>query len=111
MTSPAEEVLLAFALTLFAGFTTAIGSAIAFFARRTDYRFLGVAMGFSAGVVIYVSFVEILPKADAAITKGYGSQNGRMDHACIGLRWHRIHRCDRCADSEGGQSSRAATAG
>jgi zinc transporter ZupT len=70
MTSPAEEVLLAFALTLFAGFTTAIGSAIAFFARRTDYRFLGVAMGFSAGVVIYVSFVEILPKADAAITRG-----------------------------------------
>ena len=68
MTSPVGDVVLAFALTLFAGLATAIGSAIAFFARRTDYRFLGISMGFSAGVMIYVSFVESLPKADAAIT-------------------------------------------
>jgi ZIP family zinc transporter len=63
------EVLVAFGLTLFAGLSTGIGSAIAFFARRSDYRFLGTAMGFSAGVMLYVSFREILPKAEAAAAR------------------------------------------
>lgn len=65
------EVLVAFGLTLFAGLSTGIGSAIAFFARRSDYRFLGTAMGFSAGVMLYVSFREILPKAEAAAAISY----------------------------------------
>ncbi|MFW6154359.1 MAG: zinc transporter ZupT [Planctomycetota bacterium] len=55
-------VLVAFGLTLFAGLATGVGSAIAFFARRTNYRFLSVATGFSAGVMLYVSFVEIFVK-------------------------------------------------
>jgi ZIP family zinc transporter len=66
-----QEVVIAFALTLFAGLSTGIGSAIAFFARRNDYRFLGVAMGFSAGVMLYVSFIEIIPKAEAAAARAY----------------------------------------
>lgn len=66
-----SEVLFAFALTLFAGLSTGVGSAIAFFARRTDYRFLGIAMGFSAGVMLYVSFQEILPKAEEAVARAF----------------------------------------
>jgi ZIP family zinc transporter len=62
-----ENVLLAFGLTLFAGLATGIGSAIGFFAKRTNTRFLSAALGFSAGVMIYVSFAEILPKSIAAI--------------------------------------------
>lgn len=54
-----KDVWIAFGLTLFAGMATAIGSVIAFTAKRTDYRFLSVATGFSAGVMLYVSFVEI----------------------------------------------------
>jgi ZIP family zinc transporter len=50
-------VWVALALTLFAGMATGIGSAIAFFAKRTNYRFLSIATGFSAGVMLYVSFV------------------------------------------------------
>lgn len=57
------SVLLAFGLTLFAGLSTGIGSALAFFAKRTNTRFLSLALGFSAGVMIYVSFVEIFTKA------------------------------------------------
>jgi zinc transporter, ZIP family len=72
-----SDVLWAFGLTLFAGLSTGIGSAIAFFARRTDYRFLGVAMGFSAGVMLYVSFQEILPKAEAAIAQAYSPDDAR----------------------------------
>jgi zinc transporter, ZIP family len=70
-----SDVLWAFGLTLFAGLSTGVGSAIAFFARRTDYRFLGLAMGFSAGVMLYVSFQEILPKAEAAVARAYSADD------------------------------------
>lgn len=53
----------AFLLTLLAGLATGVGGAIAFFARRTNRSFLSGSLGFSAGVMIYVSFVEIFPKA------------------------------------------------
>ncbi len=54
---------IAFGLTLFAGLSTGIGSALAFFTRSTSTRFLSVSLGFSAGVMVYVSFMEILQKA------------------------------------------------
>lgn len=55
--------LIAFALTLLAGLSTGVGAAIAFFAPRTNTRFLSVCTGLSAGVMLYVSFMEILPEA------------------------------------------------
>ncbi|HGG0695071.1 TPA: zinc transporter ZupT [Campylobacter jejuni] len=54
---------MAMLLTLFAGFSTAIGSIIAFFSRKDDLRVLSLGLGFSAGVMIYISFMEILPTA------------------------------------------------
>lgn len=45
----ATSIWPALLLTLLAGLATAIGSAIAFFAPRADTRFLGIALGFSAG--------------------------------------------------------------
>lgn len=62
-TLSSQTILLAFGLTLVAGLSTGIGSALAFFAKRTSVRFLSVALGFSAGVMIYISLVEILPNA------------------------------------------------
>lgn len=56
-------VLLAFAVTLGAGLATGIGSTIAFLTKQTNKSFFALAMGFSAGVMVYLSFVEILPKA------------------------------------------------
>jgi len=58
-----NEIIFAFGLTLFAGLATGIGSAIAFFAKRTKPKFLSVSLGFSAGVMIYISFVEIFAEA------------------------------------------------
>ncbi|HQP31268.1 MAG TPA: zinc transporter ZupT, partial [Deltaproteobacteria bacterium] len=60
-----QEIWIALGLTLFAGMATAIGSIIAFMAKRTDYRFLSVTTGFSAGVMLYVAFVEIFFKGAA----------------------------------------------
>lgn len=71
-----HAVAVAFGLTLFAGLSTGIGSALAFFAKRTDTRFLAVSLGFSAGVMLYVSFVEILGKARDALQSVYGDTNG-----------------------------------
>jgi len=66
----------AFGLTAFAGLSTGIGSAIAFFAKRTDYRFLSWATGFSAGVMLYVAFTEILGKASEALAAARGEAVG-----------------------------------
>jgi zinc transporter, ZIP family len=70
------NVMFAFALTAFAGLATGIGSAIAFFAKRTNVRFLSVSLGFSAGVMIYVSFVEIFVKARDSLTSTMGEVAG-----------------------------------
>ena len=67
-----DNIILAFTLTALAGLSTGIGSALAFFAQRTNKAFLSVALGFSAGVMIYVSFVEILSKARDALIVDYG---------------------------------------
>lgn len=74
-------VLLAFGLTTFAGLATGIGSIIAFTASRTNYRFLSVATGFSAGVMLYVSFVEIFLKGTDALVEAYGSPLGHWVNA------------------------------
>lgn len=71
-----ENVWFAFGLTLFAGLATGVGSLIAFMAGRTNYRFLSVATGFSAGVMLYVSFVEILVKGSDVLTEAYGDYWG-----------------------------------
>jgi ZIP family zinc transporter len=47
-----NEFWVAFGLTLFAGMATVIGSAIAFMAKRTNYRFLSISTGFSAGFML-----------------------------------------------------------
>jgi len=71
-----RDVWIAFGLTLFAGLATGIGSMIAFLAKRTDYRFLSVATGFSAGVMLYISFVEIFVKGNEALVARYGDPFG-----------------------------------
>lgn len=66
----------AFGLTLFAGLSTGIGSAIAFFAKKTNTKFLSISLGFSAGVMIYVSFVEIIVKARIELIAELGNRGG-----------------------------------
>ncbi len=71
----------ALGLTVFAGMATGIGSAIAFMAKRTNYRFLSVATGFSAGVMLYVSFVEIFIKGVDSLVATYGDPLGHWINA------------------------------
>ena len=71
-----NDTLLAFFLTLLAGLSTGIGSAIALVARRTNRRFLSVSLGFSAGVMIYVSMIEIFGKARDILAGQLGLRAG-----------------------------------
>jgi zinc transporter, ZIP family len=68
-----DNVMLAFAMTMLAGLSTGIGSAMAFFTKRTSTRFLSASLGFSAGVMIYVSFVELLEIARANLGAALGA--------------------------------------
>lgn len=64
-----NPLLLAFAVTTAAGLATGIGAAMGLFAKTTNHRFLAVALGFSAGVMLFISFVEILPKSIAMFSE------------------------------------------
>ncbi|MFI3270687.1 MAG: zinc transporter ZupT [Pseudomonadota bacterium] len=70
---PLESLWYPFGLTVFAGLATGLGAAIAFFTRSTHRGILSLTMGFAAGVMLYVSFVEILAKARESLTEALGA--------------------------------------
>lgn len=65
-----ENLLIAFVLTLIAGLSTGIGAVLAFFTKRTNFRLLSVCTGLSAGVMLYVSFMELLPSGIHELIEG-----------------------------------------
>ena len=69
-----QQVFVPFLLTLFAGISTGIGSAIAFFAKRTNTSSL--SLGLSAGVMIYVSFVELFTSSVQTLVEMHGKSEG-----------------------------------
>ncbi|MGA2914990.1 MAG: zinc transporter ZupT [Sedimentisphaerales bacterium] len=71
-----HNVPAAFGLTLLAGLSTGIGSATAFFAKRTSTRFLSTSLGFSAGVMIYVSLVDIFAQVKTDLIAELGPAKG-----------------------------------
>ena len=73
---------IALALTFLAGLATGIGGLIGLSSRRFSIEFITMALGFSAGAMIYVSLVEILPKARLALQPLLGVQLG---YACAVL--------------------------
>lgn len=79
-----QTVLIAFLLTLFAGLSTGIGSLIALIAKRTNTNFLSFALGLSAGVMIYVSFMEMLPQSLSTLTQEFGEKTGTL-YMILGL--------------------------
>jgi len=72
------NILLAFVLTVIAGLATGIGSLIALIAKRTNTKFLCISLGFSAGVMLYVSFMELIPAAKEELTQFFGDKTGTL---------------------------------
>lgn len=73
---PADNVIIAYIMVTIAGLATGIGSLLAFFAKKTNTNFLAISLGFSAGVMIYVSLIEIFPKAKESLIGVYGEGTG-----------------------------------
>lgn len=71
-----ENVYIAFALTAVAGLSTGIGSILAFFTNKTKPKFLSFSLGFSAGVMIYVSMIEIFSDARESLISELGTVKG-----------------------------------
>ncbi len=71
-----SNLYMAFLFTLIAGLSTGIGSLIAFLAKKTNKKFLSISLGFSAGVMIYVSMIEIFASAQDTLTTALGQKLG-----------------------------------
>lgn len=65
-----NNVAIAIGLSLFAGLSTGIGGLLLMLFKKINAKILSLALGFSAGVMIYISFVEILPQAKIFLAKG-----------------------------------------
>ncbi|WIM68542.1 zinc transporter ZupT [Corynebacterium breve] len=71
-----SEILIAFSMTLLAGLATGIGGAIGVIRKEPGSRFTASALGFSAGVMVFVSLVEILPKGTESLVEIWGDKGG-----------------------------------
>lgn len=71
-----SDVGFALLLTLFAGLATGLGGLIVMFSKLTNKRFLAICLAFSAGVMLYISFAEILFKAFEALEYSFDSWVG-----------------------------------
>ena len=63
-------------LTVIAGLATGLGGLAVFLTNRTNGSFLALSLGFSAGVMLYVSFVEILAEASDLLSAAWGPGRG-----------------------------------
>ena len=73
-----ENILFALGLTLFAGLATGIGSLMSFMSKKFNPKFLAASLGFSAGVMLYVSLVEIFVKAKESLIISHGGKAGNL---------------------------------
>lgn len=73
-----QNILAVLALTTFAGLATGVGGAIGFFVKKTNIRLLTFLLGLSAGVMVYISFVELLASAQETLSEDYGKFNGHL---------------------------------
>lgn len=70
-----KEALLSLGLTTLVGLSMGAGSLLSFFVKETNKRFLALSLSFSAGIMIYVSFMAILPEGMELIESYFGEHN------------------------------------
>ena len=76
-----SDVITAILLTAVAGLSTGVGGLIAFFSKKMNTKFLSFTLGISAGVMIYISFAELLAKASNELMQIYGGKMGAIINA------------------------------
>lgn len=80
MTVSLHQFWIVMGLTTIAGLATGIGGLLAFFSRpgKDNGRFLSASLGFSGGVMVFISLAELMPEARHALVGEYGSPHGGL---------------------------------
>ena len=73
-----DTIMLALSLTMIAGLSTGIGGLMSFFSKATNTRFLSAALGLSAGVMVYVSLLEMMPEAYEKMAEVFEGKLGKV---------------------------------
>ena len=71
-----SDVTFAFLLTIIAGSATGVGGFAILFSKKTSKKFISICLSFSAGVMLYISFAEILREAFEALEYEIGNGTG-----------------------------------
>lgn len=70
------NILFAMILTTLAGLSTGIGGLFVMFFKKINIKAVSISMGFSAGVMIYISFVELLSESRGLLISSLGEGMG-----------------------------------
>lgn len=73
-----NNILFAFLITLLAGFSTTLGSIFVISTKKLSKKFLCISLGFSAGVMIYLSMIEIFKEAENSLSLALGPKLGPL---------------------------------
>ena len=73
-----NNIVIAFVLSMIAGLSTALGGSIGLFAKKSNTKFLSVMLGFSAGVMIFISFIEILDESMKLLILSFDKKSGSL---------------------------------
>ncbi len=76
-----HQHIIAFVLTLFAGLATIVGGSVSFFVKRSNLKMLATGLGFSAGVMIYMSLTEILKESKEYTAQYFNTTAGWITFA------------------------------
>lgn len=83
---PSENVAIAMALVIGAGGATGLGAAAVFvpsIVKLASRRVLAGSLGFSAGVMTYVSFIEVFQKANSAFVDAEHTEGNAYAYATL----------------------------
>ena len=72
-----SNVTVAFVSSALAGLATMFGALIVFVSKSDNKKFLSSALGFSAGVMIFISFMEMMPMAQENFMKTMGDKQAQ----------------------------------
>lgn len=68
-----QNFVLAILMTFLAGLATTVGGMLTFFIKRSNVKALSIGLGFSAGVMIFISFTEILQSSKDLLAEHFSN--------------------------------------
>lgn len=80
-----NSYLIAFILSTIAGLSTVIGGFVTFFIKQNSLKFLSFGLGLSAGVMLFVSLVDLYPEATELIKTQMGQNLTWLSILCFGI--------------------------